>query len=160
MFLMKKVSTLLAFSLLLGGLFLATTAQAQVSKGSWMVGGSVNFESEDGENVFQFEPQLGYFLTNKLAVGVNFNIDVEEETQMEFGPFARYYVWKNLFPQVGMLYSKTGEEDSYTEFNVGLGYSLFANDHVAFEPIVNYTSGDGYSRFYLGVGVQAFLGRK
>ncbi|MEY3367707.1 MAG: hypothetical protein RI973_862 [Bacteroidota bacterium] len=146
--------------LILTSLACVGNLQAQVNKGAMMVGGSVNFESEDGESVFQFEPQLGYFITDKLGAGVNFNIDVEEETQIEFGPFIRYYVWKNLFPQVGLLYNKTGEDEAYTEYNFGLGYSIFATPNVAFEPVFIYNSGDGYSRTYIGIGVQAFLGRK
>ena len=148
------ISAALVFFAVPGGLF------AQAGKGAVMVGGSVNFESEDGESVFQFEPQIGYFFSNKLGAGVNFNIDVEDETQLEFGPFLRYYVVKNLFSQVGLLYSKTGEEEAYTEYNLGLGYSIFVNPNVAFEPVAVYNIGDGYSRTYIGIGVQAFLGRK
>ena len=133
---------------------------AQVNKGALMVGGSVSFESSDGESAFKFEPQLGYFLAKNLGVGVNFNIDIEEETQLEFGPFVRYYAWKGLFPQVGFTYSKEGEDEAATTFNLALGYSLFANTNVAFEPTIRYNIYDGGGDLYLGVGVQAFLGRK
>lgn len=158
---MKNTTLSIAAAVFAALMLLCTDARAQVEKGALMVGGGINFQSEDGESQFQFEPNIGYFPINNLGVGVNFNIDVEsEETQLEFGPYVRYYVWKGLFPQVGLLYNKTGEEDAFSEYNIALGYSLFANKNVAFEPIINYTIGDGYSRFYLGVGVQAFLGRK
>jgi hypothetical protein len=137
-----------------------TTVQAQVNKGAIMVGGSISFESSEGENAFKFEPQIGYFFTKSLGAGVNFNIDIEEETQLEFGPFVRYYAWKGLFPQVGLTYSKEGEDDAETTYNFGLGYSVFATPNVAFEPVIRYNIHEEHGDLYLGIGVQAFLGRE
>jgi len=154
---MKHTRILFSLLLVAGAM---TFAQAQVNKGAWMVGGSVAFESTEGENSIKIEPELGYFLINNLAVGSNFNIDFEgDDTQIEFGPFARYYAFKGLFAQAGIGYAKENDNDALIGYNGAVGYSWFLNNSVAFEPSLRYSSTDGIGTLYLGIGVQAFLGR-
>ncbi|HAH58744.1 MAG TPA: hypothetical protein DCL86_11400 [Bacteroidales bacterium] len=96
----------------------ASFAFAQVEKGNWFLGGSSNLEfNSDKEKVkidnttndratyldFDFRPQIGYFVIDKLPVGIAMDISLDktkdeindwEHTWNDFiiGPFVRYYI--------------------------------------------------------------------
>jgi len=79
------------------------------------------------------------------------------------GPYARYYVYSGLYPQVKFVWEK--DEDPYfgdstsTGFEFSLGYTVFLNESVALEPAVFYKTHDNYDSYGLQIGFQAFLGR-
>lgn len=63
-------------------LFLSTITQGQITKGIWLVGGSANFSSANGETIsntgtqksifldISASPNIGYFIADKFAVGL------------------------------------------------------------------------------------------
>jgi len=109
---MKKVQ------LLLMSFVFATMAFSQQAKGDIYLGGSLNLSAEssstevgstntDGPKIFSFgiEPKVGYFISDKISVGLNlgfssYNRKVEnsgtttKNTNLSYGGgiFARYYV--------------------------------------------------------------------
>ncbi|MDY0103964.1 MAG: hypothetical protein RBS07_13600 [Lentimicrobium sp.] len=91
---------------------------AQVEKGNWLFGGSSNLEfNSEKEKVkmdnvtnelgtyrdFDFRPQVGYFVIDKLPVGLAMDISLDKMKYSDsdseyiwndyvFGPFVRYYL--------------------------------------------------------------------
>ncbi|MEZ5029867.1 MAG: hypothetical protein R2787_00560 [Saprospiraceae bacterium] len=177
---MKKVSFTLK-SLFITGLVIgmASFVQAQtVGAGAWMVGGQAGFASastdgvDDAVNVITIAPNVGYFVIDNLGIGLNLSFTNTSfgdngVTDIGVGPYARYYVYQGLFPQVGVSYmsSKVKDQDAVTQtdINLGVGYSFFLNNSVAIEPMLAYTIGGGddptTNVFGLLIGIQAFLGR-
>lgn len=178
---MKNVSFTLK-SLFITGLVIgmASFVQAQtVGAGAWMVGGQAGFSSDktDGEddafNSLLIAPNIGYFVMDNLGIGLNlgfgrFSQGDLSSTAIGIGPYARYYVYQGLFPQVGIMYNSVKFEDedavTATDINLGIGYSFFVNNSIAIEPMLGYTIGGGddpkTNSFGLMIGVQAFLGRE
>ncbi len=108
-------------------LFIATllftiTANSQITKGNWMVGGDASFNyyknepkenpsdgsfynfNNDGNYDLLIRPNLGYFVIDKLAIGtiVDFGLAKSENADFEInnsrftlGLFARYYFLKS-----------------------------------------------------------------
>ncbi len=103
---MNKI-IMLALCMLLSGF----AADAQITKGNWMMGGNVGFSAtkERGaakinRTLFDIQPGTGYFFADKLVAGLKLgysngtNRTIEDNTYSEgkvikytFGPFARYY---------------------------------------------------------------------
>lgn len=172
---MTSFKTLMVSALVLG---LATFTQAQtVNAGAWMVGGQAGFVSakvdgaDDAVNVFTVSPNIGYFVIDNLGIGLNLGITNTSfgdfsNTVFGVGPYARYYVFQGLFPQVGIHYTSDKDKDqdaeTMTDINLGVGYSFFLNNSVAVEPMLVYQIGGGdpqVNTFGLTIGIQAFLGR-
>lgn len=108
---------------------------------------------------FTFTPQFGYFVIDNLALGAGIGLstssfkedgssDKRTDTEVTFSPFARYYFGPGVFVHGGIdvgsnkvKYSGdfSGEEkESIFGGNIGVGYAIFLNDHVAIEPMVAY----------------------
>jgi len=106
---MKKIYFSFFFSMFL------FSAQAQLTKATWLVGGTGNFlsskntytspdyfSSSDRIDV-NVSPNIGYFIADKFAVGLRPNFSKSKgvvdgsgggntnENRLEFGPFVRYY---------------------------------------------------------------------
>ena len=170
------MKNLLKLSLcLVAFLSLSDSLSAQtVGQGAWMVGGSAGFRSinyKDSDlSVTQIDlsPNLGYFIADDLAIGVNFRLtststDGNSTTDFGLGPFVRYYFASALFAQLG---ADLGIGDNeFTDLELGVGYSWFVDNSVAIEPKlfvrlhnVKDTNPVDFDAtiFGLSVGVQAF----
>ncbi len=112
---MKKLSVCLF-------LIIAFNATAQIKKGSWMLGGTagggmmrlggnaddvIDFKG----HFFNFRPEIGYFVTSKLAVGARLKVNLSDfsyarnttnfgvsyltwkDRSYEFAPFIQYYFY-------------------------------------------------------------------
>lgn len=116
--LMSKTLKAIVFTIILSTI----TANAQITKGNWMVGGTGSFSfskteskndtssgttinySSTGNYTILIEPNVGYFFIDKLAFGCKlyyingfpegskFNSD---GMNLSFGPYLRYYFFKN-----------------------------------------------------------------
>ena|SRR5688572_14103348 len=149
----------------------AVSAQA-VNQGAWMVGGnagftSTKFKGADESNTTLFlNPNLGYFIADDLAIGLNLNLtSANEVTTFGLGPFVRFYFADAIFAQAGVDLGLG--DDEFTAFHVGVGYSWFVDNSVAIEPTLFYRShgvdlpddlGD-FSVIGLSIGIQAFVDR-
>jgi len=180
----------------------AFTLQAQVGQGKFLAGGSFSLDFGTERNTFQnnnttvttersyreiiFNPRIGYFLTENLALGLGFDIssrsserangNVENDfTSTGVGVFARYYFPANIFGEgyIGYLSQRAGAgngQENYTGlgYSVGVGYAYFLSNSVALEPMVKFA---GYSTSWtederfkrsragviFGIGLQVYL---
>lgn len=148
-----------------------------------------------GTNVnFGLSPRVGYFIMDNLAVGAELQFGVSSfnpkgsgssnssSVSALLGPFARYYLEPGIFFQGGFglgtqsNHFPSGTTTVETKFvittiNLGVGYALFLNDHVAVEPMITYQSRgsreidsdpvakDVDNGLYLSVGLQVYLSR-
>lgn len=169
---MKK--TLLLVLVLLSCNFLSS--YAQVEKGKWFIAatGNCNFDigkvkdkydgtTQDDHKYFDFNfnPMAGYFVIDKLPVGLYFDVyshttkepdnsNKYNETQFVVGPFARYYIldYKKLFPYVegrvgfGTWKDKYEGEDPYKESyfstRIGAGATYFFTQNVGADLLIAY----------------------
>ena len=156
-----------------------------VNKNAWMLGGTMGFNSiktegnDTSEIWFNLSPNVGYYITNDLAIGARFSLFTYSyggsvNYQVGVGPWARYYFINSLFAQAGMDFGSAGfdffsfnADGGSTTIHMGIGYSWFLNNSVAIEPSLQYSiysaDEDGLladcTRFGFNIGVQAFIGR-
>ncbi len=151
--------------LLLGMLLLVSAAlSAQTMSGNWMVGGDAGFNSStpkvelngvsatgDAVSTITIDPNIGYFIADNLAVGVNLSYKsvTKNGSDLGVGPFVRYYFVNlgesaKLFAHArfdfGSHSPDTGSSVSSTEWGIGVGLAWFLNKNVALEGKVEYAN--------------------
>lgn len=179
---MKK----LIFSLcMLTGLMAATTADAQLQKGTFLVGGqlaNLNFGLGSSNSVsLSITPKVGYFIENNLAIGAEVPLGFKAVKGFDpiynygVGAFGRYYFAPKeynidnvlnkgrFFGEVGAgIAGKTGVDVGFN-INIGAGYAYFITPNVALETMVRYqgTYGTGSSSgLDINLGFQIHLPSK
>jgi hypothetical protein len=169
------------------------TSNAQITKGNWMVGGSGSFDysktepknaSSSGTNInytdigsytVRVEPNIGYFIKDKLAVGMKisavngfteFRLFNLGNTSLGMSPNFRYYFLNvdkayNVFVEPSYNYYINKFLGNSSGFGVKSGLAIFLNSSVAIEPSLNYVfiESDQFKRnnFFLGIGIQVHL---
>lgn len=154
-------------------LFTAFSVNAQIQKGRFLVGGTSNLSflsskstyRYDGTTTkkikissFEFSPEVGYFIMDKLAIGLDLSYSSEKEKvdneawsdpSRTFGMafFGKYYFEAGSFKpfgkaQLGYLHI-AGSDNDVNKFNgvalgVAAGAAYFINDLVAFEASLGY----------------------
>jgi hypothetical protein len=167
-------------------LCLATTLTAQVTKGNFLAGGSLSFqsikytESEFGSTIFKLMPTAGYFFIDRVAAGLKVSFAHQSNHDDDYrdllaGPFARYYflpVTKstNIFLEGHFMAGSEKYNDfdasDKTQFGFSAGPVFFLNPHIGVETAVNWSSlkyGDSEGRFNvfgISVGFQVHLNCK
>ena len=138
------------------------SANSQITKGNWMVGGnasltSVKNESEDNSSYtilnISLSPNIGYFVFDKFSTGILFNYKFSESKSNgygvsrygDLGPFARYYFLKNesrtnVFLQSSYNSTLYNEIGKLTRFETKAGTSIFLNSSVGLEVSLAYSS--------------------
>ncbi len=127
------------------------------SKGNIMVEGNIGFNSTNDKNTetktnsFEFNPKAGYFLTDKIAVGISLGIGSDKEevagtetdknSNFNAGVFGRYYFLDlgqrfKTYTEVGVdfMNGKAGLADakySGVEAGAGLGINYFVSESFA-----------------------------
>lgn len=164
---MKKIT--IATTLLVAGLF--GTANAQIQKGNWMVGGNLmgaNFGLNEGHGYnFAIQPKGAYFIKDNVAVGgyvdLGFSGAKNASTTFKYGVGAlgRYYLSPGekgvdnllnhgrFFVEVnagigGTSISKGGASANGLDFGFGPGYSYFITPNIGLEGIVKYAANAGF----------------
>jgi opacity protein-like surface antigen len=133
---------------------------AQTDKGTTLLGGNISFQTSDGTTVFSANPNIGVFVSNKIALGAQFNLLTGDSfSAWAIGPFIRGYFGGNdkgkIFGQGGINIGGATDVDSEVGFGIGGGYAFFLNESVALELGANYTkAGDSDGLFTMGVGFQ------
>jgi len=149
-------------------LFLSCNLMGQVTKRNWMVGGNINFSSTEFKSevgskstftIFQFSPNIGYFIMDKLALGLRVSLyntsqkatgtsSSSKYNTSNWGPFFRYYFLKsdnqtNIFFETSYQYG-TEKGDSYknkkNSFSFVAGPVVYLNTVVGIEFLVGYTT--------------------
>lgn len=140
-------------------------AVAQINKGQFLIGGDMSYRSQkihlgsqDRLKQFLLNANAGYFVINKLALGLrtgiitsSFKIESQDvhnrSTSLTVAPFARYYFLQvkpkwNVFADAayvtGSDKSKNAnltvtQRSSFTGYDVKAGPVYFINKHVALE---------------------------
>ncbi|GAB1445575.1 hypothetical protein MASR2M41_12860 [Flammeovirgaceae bacterium] len=155
---MKKIIALLVF---VAGT--ATSGYSQfIKQGTVIGGGFFEFQSKKNSD-YDFKtstvslmPWAGYMVIDNVAVGALLNVSTQTsksggykstDTNILFGPVARYYLSNGLFAhgQFGIGSQKSKDDDSEdkygaSELRIGVGYAARITDTILFEPIVGYLS--------------------
>ena len=146
----------------------AVATTGSFAKGDVFVTGAVTFGSEkEGDyksNSFELAPQVGFFLTENIAIGgkigfstykeeVNGN-DLEDMAGFTVGAFGRYYLTPanqfSLFAQLGLDYSSMDNKLADFKYNVidaglGLGMNYFVSSNFSIEAgvaVLGYSTND------------------
>jgi hypothetical protein len=112
------------------------------------------------ETVLSFEPSVGYFIMDGLAVGITAlyesskykegNYTSDPNVTLGLGVFGKYYYGQNALKpfgkaEIGILSMSHGEEDyqknSGMAFGLGGGAAYFLNEYVAVEAGLDYSIG-------------------
>jgi hypothetical protein len=158
---MKTIKLFFLATLLFSGL-----ANAQITKGNWMVGGSGNFSADKNYDTedeslstktssYNLNIGMSYFFVNKLATGVKLGYEgftpkyegVYSSSNYNFGPYARYYFLNpeknyNLFIESSYLvgaYSSAGFINNRRTFNISAGPTIYFNSSVGLELFIQYS---------------------
>lgn len=150
---------------------LATTANAQIQRGNWMVGSSLltsNFGLNTGGGYsIAIQPKAAYFIEDNVAVGGYVNLGVSKVTNgsptrfdYAVGGLGRYYLSPgekgvdNLLNHgrwffegnlgVGGASVENGISTSGLDFGVGPGYSYFITPNIGVEGLVKYQGQAGF----------------
>ena len=139
------------------------TANSQITKTNWLVGGSANFGKTKSETItntdviteteftyIEVEPNIGYFLMDKFAVGITTGINanfIKKNTYFLYnaGPFVRYYWLKaenrvNFLTHVQYIFYGDNKNSSKTnEFNAKLGPVIYFNSSIGLEMTLSYS---------------------
>ena len=170
---------------------------SQITKNNWLVGGTASYSSSTTINSYNNEenrvtrwgiaPNLGYFILDKFAIGLNPGISFTKsnwsfgESHVTFyniAPFARYYFLEtektlNLFLQgsTGYSFSRAKnytnplQKSSYFSYSISGGPVLYFNTSVGLEFTGSYNhlrsieEKAGNNSFIFGIGLQVHLER-
>lgn len=174
---MKKSHVVISFFLLNILIF----AQSPINKGVYTINGNISFSSlssdqmSSSQNVFIFNPQIGYFFIDNLysALSLNYMHRSYSSTFQDYygiGPALRYYFDAEKikpFLGLGLIYNKQTDNHSmdisYTEWKISGGIDYFVTNNFALEGSLNYSfinyknQRDQYKLFQLGIGVNYFI---
>jgi len=137
------------------------------AKGDKFLEGTFMFKTSDAEDTFNFNPSVGYFLTDKFAVGVNFNTETTKDSEgnktnevLGAGVFARCYFFSigdhfRVHSQLGVGTSNDKiTERSTTSATLGLGVNYFISKNLSLTlnaaDIFSYESSEGSSSTQIG----------
>lgn len=145
-------------------LFIISSANSQITKGNWMVGGSATYVSatnttngavvaEGKTTNFSIIPRIAYFPLNKFATGISLGYlygkqsdilsnYVSKTESIGGGPFLRYYFFKpekivNLFAEANFSYSHSIDNNGIDSrlYAYGIGTVIYFNSSVGLELI-------------------------
>lgn len=171
-----KTKTLLTFALLSSMLsFGQDFGLDATAKGNFLLSAGINFNllpdvsasnnSLQGDEISSFSfaltPKIGYFFTDKLALGAVVitefgqtgdealfdNSPVERtNTSISIGPFARYYLDSGFFGEASFGFGSTnlgtndttGNQSPIFQYSLGIGYAFFINKSISIEPLAQY----------------------
>lgn len=180
-------------------LFTFSNTNAQITKGNWMMGGNGSFsyskyESKNtssssgttinyvttGSYYILLEPNIGYFIKDKFALGLkmsisNFFNDGEDipfklsNSLIGLNPYVRYYFLEvdknyNLFVEPS-YYLYSNNNASYANgYGLKSGFVFFLNSSVGIEPTLSYIHTENEkskgNRLLFGIGFQIHLEKK
>jgi|688.fasta_scaffold917788_1 outer membrane protein len=142
-------------------IFAFATTQAQevkngFSKGDTFVEGTVGFVSSDNVNTFNFNPSVGYFLTNEIAAGLMVNTQstktagVKTADSFGIGAFGRYFFFNigenfKTYSQLSINSASDKTADTKTlSSNIGFGANYFVSKNLSLTlslaNLISYTS--------------------
>lgn len=173
------------FLLFVGIIFFSITSQGQISKGYWMAGGKAAFSASNTHSSLgsvnqiklSVSPDVGYFIINKLALGVDGDFEHSNykalggprtiQYNFALGPFIRYYLLPtdnivNLLLGSSFTHNISKPGNSYTNsYSFFAGPTAFFNSSVAIEATAGFSSliTKHYTTnsFVVNIGFQIYL---
>lgn len=161
--------------LFLSVFLLCNVAYSQTEKGTFLVGGTINFsssnlevENTDDRNSFRinFNPNFSYLIVDNFSIGVivpidysRYKVDVNESKSfnIQFGPDLRYYFTFNkmaVFPEISYTFGKSKQIGQ--QFDPQLGQT---EEVIIKGDAKNLNIGAGFTYFInSNVGIEAILG--
>ena len=144
-------------------MFISLTSNAQFKKTEKFLEGTVSYSKTTGtERQYSINPTVGYFLTNRFALGVNAGIG-ENATQKTtgIGVFGRCYLKNSdklsIFSQLGVSSNKleVGKtKTTTTNASLGIGANYFVTKKIALTTtlasLVDYSDVHSKSTFSVG----------
>ncbi len=191
---MKKIIV----ATLVSNILIVAITHGQITKGNWMVGGNFNYSNSkrsgtgvtnDKGRVINILPQAGYFIINKLALGLVSRMYFQKvkytlpngaeisnaQSNLGIGPFIRYYFLPttnrvNIFCNAKGFYAETfiksvSQRFNDVDFAFDAGLVVFANSSVGIEFTIGYFNSKAIGRdahqsdLKIGVGFQIHLER-
>lgn len=156
-FFRKNTLAILCFTMI------CMTANAQINRDTWTVGGSFNLGIDMGTtagvlNHFRIQPKVGYFPLKHFQVGAIVLVDYQKTRPREatlqtgYGPFLRYYIKtpKKISPYINteviftsfqeFFYDDNSSFSSPTEtlLRPGIGLAIFLTPHITLENQINF----------------------
>jgi hypothetical protein len=149
---MKPIKLFFIATLLFTGV-----ANAQITKGNWMVGGNVSFaystNDTNSNSTIILSPNIGYFIIDKLALGsvLNYNYSKSKNDSgtglyksSNLGPFIRYYVLNeekkvNVFFETSYNFNLQKGDFKNDVFGAKAATVFFLNSSVGLEVSLNYS---------------------
>jgi hypothetical protein len=161
-------------------LLLSLNVLAQTDKGDLLLGGSLGFQTGEGSNSFNFDPNVGFFVGDNFAIGGKLSFQSSKlgalnTSTFGLGPFARYYFGSTStkpfavteFDFLSTSFKTNGQKTTSSGFGwlIGLGFAAFINESIAVEGVSGYNyakfkDADGSGGFALRFGFQVYLNRK
>lgn len=165
----------------------------QITKSNWILGGTINYSSihRNSDNYgppqvgyrFNINPNIGYFVADKFAVGLKTSIGKEgyktpgtqgynKYSDFNIGPFLRYYFLKtetniNILSeaiyQYGFEKGNQNDPASKNTFVFSAGPVLYFNTVVGMEFLVSYSTSKfsgikgSNNNVMIGIGLQIHL---
>ena len=129
---MKKI-----LLILVAALGLTATAQTGFKKSDKFVEGSVSYTKvKDVDATYTIAPSVGYFLTDKTAVGVSLSTTKNVTNTTSVGVFARHYFLNagqnfKVYSQLGVNNNNDADTKAYVSANLGLGLNYFVTQNLA-----------------------------
>lgn len=176
-------------------LTISLTLNAQITKGNWLVGGNGSFyssttisedsfgnEIESKGTSLRMNPNIGYFISDKFAAGLDLTISFANSEgannsnwALGVGPFIRYYILEpdkliNFFGEANFSYSlglsEINKGNYSTLYGLSAGSVLFFNSSVGLELSLNYadttsrrdgSTDTSLKNFFIAIGFQIHL---
>jgi outer membrane protein W len=148
--------------LLLIAFIFCDIANCQITKDNWLVGGSGQFrkkhedlQGSDIRSLFiSAVPDIGYFIIDKLGVGLKINFsynrikdkdNISKATMLGLGPFVRYYFLPsdnriNIFSEAAYEYTTAFDGHYQNDFYFSAGPVMFFNSSVGLELSAKYST--------------------
>ena len=143
---------------------------SQVDKKDWLVGGGLTGTfslPRSGSRISSvvLSPDIGYFLFNKFAVGIDGSLGRSSSSgivlqTVEAGPFIRFYI--NATEEMKIMtygsfryssyYWAGAGTSTYLSAHAGFGPAIFPNEHVAIELLFNYDVPNLNTQVFQGIG--------
>ena len=129
---MKKI-----LLILVAALGLTATAQTGFKKSDKFVEGSVSYtKTKDVDATYTLAPTVGYFVTDKTAVGVSIETGNDSGKHFCAGVFARHYFLNagqnfKVYSQLGVNNNNDADTKAYVSANLGLGLNYFVTQNLA-----------------------------
>jgi outer membrane protein len=109
---------------------------------------------------FGISPKAGYFIADRFALGLETSFGYTDNeftntdgtkssgnsTAISVGPFVRYYLVNGIFGQASLGFGTSNSESNgfenkndFFNYQLGVGYAIFLNQHISLEPIISYS---------------------